>query len=159
MDREHHLAIGRRADNIGGHHAQKDADNIASALVGHLRLEAAGIGGESDHILDRLSVLDTRAKQVNHRQADEDREQAASHVIEQRLAAEATECLAGTNPGDTDDDRGDHQRHDQHLQCIEKQRADELVATIKGDAENGALFPGQQAGKHRQCQGNQNLPV
>ncbi len=123
-------------EDIGRHHAQKYLRHVARALTRNPFFNVGGRSLERQQLLCRFTVDIPRADRVNDDQTNEDRSKRRRRIKQQRLAAERTEIAARTDARDTDDDRRRDQRHDDHLQRIEKDRADVLEDRDVRDAED-----------------------
>jgi hypothetical protein len=103
--------------------------------------------------------IDAGADDIDDAQANDDGRQAGRRVEEHRTAAEPAKRLGAANAGHAHDHGRGDQRHDQHLQRIDEQRADEVEHAVEADAEDAVFLPGQQARGYRDRDRDQDLPV
>ena len=154
-----HLPFSRRGNDIGGHHTQKNRRQITRPPAFDFLHQVAGILGQTDQIARRFTVDDARLNGVDYQQPDQDGQQTGGCVVKHRLAAKTAQRAPRTDPGNAHNDRRDDQRHDQHFQGIEKQRAKEIENSVKRHAENGGFGTNDTADHDSQAQCDEDLPV
>ena len=89
--------------------------------------------------------------QVHQDQARQNGQQTAQHVVDEGLATESADAGGGADAGEPGDDRGADQRHDDHLQGLEEEGAQEF--DVPG------ILAEEPAGQAAPYQGDEDLPV
>ena len=130
------IALGEGSYRIGRHQANQDLHQ-RGCLLGFLH--TAG---------DHVHAFAWR-KQGAEQQANAHRKCGSDQVDGDGFNADAAELGAVTHGGNTGHQRNKHQRHDKHLDRIEKQRAN--------GREHQCVGLEQHAGKYAEAKANQDL--
>ncbi len=141
------VAFGKGGDRVGRHQADQDR---------HQRGRLLGLlGAAGDHV-HPFAGAEQRAEQ----QADAHREGGGHQIDGDGFETDAAKLGAVLHRGDASHQRNEHQRHDEHLDRVEKQRADggqqlriRAEGHAGGDAEGQAdenLLPERQADEQAQ---------
>ena len=147
-----HLAGRGRGKHILRHHAQQHRPKVSATAVLHALDHLPGAGVQAQCLTGGLTINHTGRDQIHHQQAGDDGQGTGGDVIQRGLGAQARQGAAVHEPQQTMNDRADDQRHDQHLQRIEKHLADEVEDRQQRPA--GAI---DAADDHRQHQSDQDL--
>ena len=113
-DDRKHVGGCRRLDDVFGHDVEQQLDRRRGGR--QLR----------ELLLRRVRHVgaDTRTDEVDHQKADHHSKQAGQQIVAECLAEEAAERSATADRRHARDDRGEHQRHDDHPQELHEEVAD-----------------------------------
>ena len=110
QDERQQLHVGGGGHQVGGDHGEQ---NVADAGIG-LGLYLF----REDTVVQRQA--DARLNDIDHHQADNDRDARGHDKIQHGDAAQASQLADIAQGGHTADHRRDDQRQDQHFQCVEE---------------------------------------
>ena len=165
-DQTQHLAFHGGLEDILRHHAQENLRDVADAPPLHLRRDFLDRSVQCEQVLGWLTVDVARPDHIDQQQSHEDRGKRRRRIEQQSLAAERAEVTARAYAGNADNNRRGNQRHDDHLQRVEKNRADIVEDGEITDAEQRRLDAGgleavedDPANDRSKDDGDQDLPV